>query len=217
MSKLKSKSLENIVIRHDLFSGLRPADMDFLVSNPSLKLLKFEGKRNPFSEDDFVIMQDALRNNKTLTRLSLNFRDPPNDIDLHCLVPFVFDRTNLNSAYESNHHCLLEVCYWDNDVHYRRQINTGNAMWNRRKKIYIILSTRNINRRNAAHFESDDISIKHIPQILSILKPFSEHALYNEDYDTRDEHEVTPLSIAYEILRDWKMPELYSYLNLVDD
>ena len=74
-----------------------------------------------------------------------------------------------------------------------------------------------MNRQNAAHFESDDISIKHIPQILSILKPFSEHALYNEDYDTGDEHEVTPLSIAYEILRDWKMPELYSYLDRVDE
>jgi len=215
MSKMKSKSLECIKIYSDIFSDLRPGDMDFLVSCPSLKSLWFYGDQ--LSDGDIVIMQDALRNNKTLTRLSLNFRDPPNDIDLHCLVPFVFDRTNLNSAYESNHHCLLEVCYWDNDVHYRRQINTGNAMWNRRKKIYIILSTRNINRRNAAHFESDDISIKHIPQILSILKPFSEHALYNEDYDTRDEHEVTPLSIAYEILRDWKMPELYSYLNLVDD
>eukprot|EP00956_Cyclotella_meneghiniana_P016374 scaffold25832_cov60-Cyclotella_meneghiniana.AAC.8 len=235
MSKLKSKSLECIEIYSDIFSDLRPGDMDFLVSCPSLKSLWFYGDQ--LSDGDIVIMQDALRNNKTLTRLSLNFRDPPNDIDLHCLVPFVFDRTSLNSAYESNHHCLLEVCYWDNDVHYRRQINTGNAMWNRRKKIYIILSTRNINRRNAAHFESDDIGIKHIPQILSILKPFSEHALhneysdigeehevvtpfsiaYNEDSDIGDEQEVTPLSIAYEILRDWKMPELYSYLDRVDE
>ena len=217
MSKLKSKSLENIIIRHDLFSGLRPADMDFLVSNPSLKLLKFEGKRNPFSEDDFVIMQDALRNNKTLSKLSFVFLTVPNNFYLGCLVPLVFDRTSLNSAYESNHHCILELFSRDINGWNTKQINTGNEMWNRKKKIYTILSSRNMNRQNAAHFESDDISIKHIPQILSILKPFSEHALYNEDYDTGDEHEVTPLSIAYEILRDWKMPELYSYLNLVDE
>ena len=90
---------------------------------------------------------------------------------------------------------------------------------NRRKKIYNILSTRNRNRENAAYFESDNIGIKHMPQILALLKPFSVHYLGNYDdkeddevdsEDGKEDDEVEPLSIAYEIMRDWKMPELYN-------
>eukprot|EP00956_Cyclotella_meneghiniana_P011582 scaffold16276_cov49-Cyclotella_meneghiniana.AAC.2 len=67
-----------------------------------------------------------------------------------------------------------------------------------------------------------------MPQILALLKPFSEHYLGNYDdkeddevdsedgkeddevdsKDDKEDDEVEPLSIAYEILRDWKMPEL---------
>ena len=89
-------------------------------------------------------------------------------------------------------------------------------MLNRRKKIYTILSTRNKNRENAAHFESDNIGVKHMPQILALLKPFSEHHLHDKE-GIRGEDEVEPLSIAYEIMRDWRMPELYNLDVMEED
>ena len=88
-------------------------------------------------------------------------------------------------------------------------------MKNRRKKIYHILSTRNRNRENAAYFESDDIGIMHMPRILALLEPFSEHHL--DDKEGKEDDEVEPLSIAYEIMRDWKMPELYNYLDVMEE
>ena len=86
---------------------------------------------------------------------------------------------------------------------------TYDPIWNRRKKIYTILSRRNRSRKNAAHFDSDGIGIKQIPQVLSLLKPFSEHHLHDKDA-IQGVDEVVPLSVAYEIMRDWKMPELYN-------
>ena len=81
--------------------------------------------------------------------------------------------------------------------------------------LYTILSTRNGQRKHAAYFESDHISIKHIPQILALVKPFSEHYL-NDRGGALGEDEVEPLSILYEIMRDWKMPELYNFLDKMD-
>ena len=57
--------------------------------------------------------------------------------------------------------------------------------------------------------------MKHIPQILALLKPFYEHCL--DDYEGKDYDVVEPLSIAYEIMRDWKMPELYNCLDVMEE
>ena len=74
---------------------------------------------------------------------------------------------------------------------------------------------RNRNWQSAAYFESNGIGIKRVPRILALLKPFSEH--YLKEFGSKDHDEVEPLSIAYEIMRDWKMPELYSYLDVMDE
>ena len=42
-----------------------------------------------------------------------------------------------------------------------------------------------------------------------MLKLFSEHYLHDENR-MQEESEVNPLSIAFELMRDWKMPELYN-------
>ena len=86
--------------------------------------------------------------------------------------------------------------------------------FNRRKKIYTLLSKRNRHRENASFFDLDGIEIKHIPQILSLLKTFSEHSIATGGI--REDDEVKPLSIAYEIMRDWRMPELY-YLDQMEE
>jgi len=209
INKLKSKTIEKMYIGDrsvpgTLFSGLRPAE--FLQSNPSLKkLMLFD---NPLSGEDFVHMQTALQNNTTLLQLTYELDTLP--ITWRRLISVVFDRTSLNAAYESNHHCCVKGFSHNNGKICYKYFNTGShPEWNRRKKIYTILSMRNMNRQNAAHFESENMGIKYLPQILSILKQFSEHNLHNEDDDVGD-HDVKPLSIVYEIMRDWKMPELYN-------
>eukprot|EP00956_Cyclotella_meneghiniana_P020720 scaffold36945_cov42-Cyclotella_meneghiniana.AAC.1 len=219
-SKLKSPTLESMELTRNGISNLLPGDIsDLLSSNPSLKILDLRG--NPFNGQDIVYIADALRNNTSLRNLRLGLNNnrvlpgnwPP-------LLPIVFDQTSLNSAYDSNHHCHLEILSRQLRPHpISKFISKFNKyedpIMNRRKKIYHILSTRNRNRENAAYFESDDIGIMHMPRILALLKPFTEH--YLDDKEGKEDDEVEPLSIAYEILRDWKMPELYNLDCMEED
>jgi len=39
----------------------------------------------------------------------------------------------------------------------------------------------------------------------------------HDEMGRRDNEEVNPLSIAYEIMRDWKMPELYNFDTMVEE
>jgi len=211
--KLKSVTLKEIDLgcNYRELSNLRPTDVpELLSSNPSLEVLVLNG--NPFNEHDIVQIVDTLRHNTTLCHLSFLFRSPlgwlrvptrPNN--LHLLESVIFDHTSLSAAYDSNHHCRLSGV--------TSNITKFNAYrdptLNRRKKIYNILSSRNKNRENASYFETDGIDIKYMPRILALLKPFSEYHLH-EERGGQDKEDVNPLSITYEIMRDWKMPELYN-------
>eukprot|EP00956_Cyclotella_meneghiniana_P038928 scaffold162300_cov20-Cyclotella_meneghiniana.AAC.1 len=125
---------------------------DFLSSNPSLRELDL--RWNPFNEQDIIYIADALRNNNSLRKLRFGFDDPyilPHN--WYLLASIVFDQTSLNSAYDSNHHCHMEISPITYPIDKFNMYQ--DPILNRRKKIYNILSTRNRNQENAAHFESD--------------------------------------------------------------
>jgi len=207
---LKSKSLVKIDLKNINFGmyDLLPTDMtEFLSSNPSLKNLDMGGNR--FNTQDIDYISNALRQNKTLRELNLRSNHGSDDW-YYTLESVVFDCESLNGAYDSNHHCLLKISRTAKFNIY------DDPVLNRRKKLYNILSTRNRQRENAACFEYDEIGIKHIPQILSMLKLFSEHHVDEED-GWQEVNEVCPLSIAFEIMRDWKMPELYNNLSVMNE
>eukprot|EP00956_Cyclotella_meneghiniana_P003404 scaffold4111_cov43-Cyclotella_meneghiniana.AAC.1 len=214
--KLKSKTIERIEVEQ--FNGLPnlgPTDMsEFLSSNLSLSELSLCD--NAFNEQDIVYMSNSLRHNTTLRKLCITHTNPPNNWDL--LESIIFDCSSLNTAFYSNHHTRLRYS-WSLDrcnSNIEKFNMCNDPILNRRKKVYTILSRRNRSRKNAALFDSDGISIKQIPQILPLLKPFSEHHLHDEDAIQGDD-EVVPLSIAYEIMRDWKMPELYNLDHMDED
>eukprot|EP00956_Cyclotella_meneghiniana_P029395 scaffold70984_cov36-Cyclotella_meneghiniana.AAC.1 len=203
-NKLRTEKVYKIDLTNNQLSNLRPTDMsEFLSSNPSLRDLILDD--NPFNEQDIVYIADALKHNTTLNLLGIQLWDPPTN--WHVLEYAIFDPTSLNAAYNSNHRCRLynmgvkpNIC----------RFNTcDDSTLNKRKKIFTLLSKRNRRRENASFFERDGIGIKHIPRILSLLKPFSDHHLHDEKGIQGDD-EVKPLSIIYEIMRDWRMPELYN-------
>eukprot|EP00956_Cyclotella_meneghiniana_P032164 scaffold87139_cov22-Cyclotella_meneghiniana.AAC.1 len=210
-SKLRTENVQEIDLSNNHLSNLRPTDMsEFLSSNPSLEELDLSN--NPFNEQDIVYISDTLRHNNTLCRLRFRFGDPPTNWNL--LESAIFDSTSLNASYDSNHHCHLYIYSPGSDI---GRFNTcDDRALNRRKKIYVLLSKRNRRRENASFLEQDGIGIKHIPQILSLLKPFSEHHLHDKK-GTQGDDEVKPLSIAYEIMRDWRMPELYRLDQMEED
>ena len=214
-NNLKSKTLEKIDFYLCYLTDLRPTDMtELFSSNPCLRKLDLTGNR--LNEQDIVYIADALRHNTTLRRLYLGiFDEPPSN--LHLLEDIIFDHTSLNSAHDSNHHCQLDLSSYKRFNPEIIKFNTCiDPTMNRRKKIYTILSSRNRSRANAAYFEQDRIGIKHVPQILSLLKPYSKHHLKDEN-GIQGKDEVKPLSIVYEIMRGYKMPELYNLDLMVED
>eukprot|EP00956_Cyclotella_meneghiniana_P020675 scaffold36753_cov41-Cyclotella_meneghiniana.AAC.3 len=212
-NKLRTENVQEIDLSSNHLSNLRPTDMsEFLSSNPSLEELDLYN--NPFNEQDIVYIADALRHNNTLRSLQFRFRFGVPPTNLYLLEYAIFDSTSLNAAYDSNHHCHIYTHSPGSDI---GRFNTySDPTLNRRKKIYLLLSKRNRRRENASFLELDGIGIKHIPQILSLLKPFSDHHLH-DGYGIQGEDEVKPLSIAYEIMRDWRMPELYNLDVMEED
>eukprot|EP00956_Cyclotella_meneghiniana_P010512 scaffold14627_cov46-Cyclotella_meneghiniana.AAC.4 len=209
-NKLQTENVHMIDLSDNNVSNLRPTDMSvFLSSNPTLEELNLSS--SPFNEQDIVYIADALRHNTTLRRLYFWVRPPP--ANWYLLKYAIFDSNSLNAAYDSNHRCQLFLDRMTSNIY--KFNSCSDLKFNRRKKIYTILSTRNRQRENAAVFEQDGIGIKHIPQIMSLLMPFSEHC--RQTYWHQEEDEVKPLSIAYEIMRDWKMPELYNLDQMDED
>ena len=77
-------------------------------------------------------------------------------------------------------------------------------MDSRADKIYHLLSLRNREGSNVQHlnleFEDDD-SLALVPRVLESVHRYSR--------DGQGQNSVHPLTIMYEILRSWKMPELH--------
>ena len=85
-----------------------------------------------------------------------------------------------------------------------------------RRKIYHLLSERNKEGSNVhylnSEFDDDDeeggVSIKLVPRVLECVRDY--HCALLDDY-RKKYNPVPPLSIMFEILRSWKVPELYEH------
>eukprot|EP00956_Cyclotella_meneghiniana_P031142 scaffold80795_cov76-Cyclotella_meneghiniana.AAC.3 len=202
--KVKSRTLQHVELVSNRLSNLRQTDMaEFLASNPLLACLDLS--KNPFTHQDVILIADAIKHNTTLRVLKLC-----TNLDQSYLFDsLVFDDTSLNALYHSNHSCKIRHSFshqpfrdLDLNPYHDRNLNL-------KRKIYTLLSRRNRQNENAACFDSEGIMIKHLPHILSLLKPYSEHN-YCDQWFPADADEVKPLSITYEIMKGWKMPELYN-------
>ena len=207
--KLTSKSLRTLFLAGNHLSNLRPTDMSrFLAANPRLKRLDLS--RNPLGRQDIIYISDALKHNTNLRRLDIKNMD----VELGNLSFVIFDDSSMNAAYTTNHYCKIETTDSSDSYMFNRY---NDPKLNMRKKIYYVLSKRHQSRENASCFDSEGIDIKHLPNILAILKPYSDHHLEADIFTRKQESiEVVPLSIVYEIMRGWRMPELYNFVDKMD-
>ena len=131
------------------------------------------------------------------------------DIGRNALTKVVFDRTSLNSMSDCNHVCIIHV---DGGINVPTGSSNGNRYLpssnaRRVSKIYQLLSERNKEGSNVQHLnlefddgdEENDNSLKLAPHVLECVQM---GGFVSSD-------SVKPLSIMYEVLRGWKMPELY--------
>ena len=168
--------------------------------------------RNHLNDDDALLIAHALKQNNNLQYLRLGDNDIT-DVGRTALSKAIYDSTSLNSVMDCNHRCDIEdIRFLDIPENYSNMTPKGN----RAMKIYHLLSLRNREGSNVQHlnveFEDDD-SLALVHRVLESVYRYSRSRSVRGFVRVRQlrlqPNTVHPLSIMYEILRSWKMPELY--------
>ncbi|KAL7523629.1 hypothetical protein ACHAXR_000259 [Thalassiosira sp. AJA248-18] len=185
---------------------------DFLALNPPLQELCLI--ENHLDDNDAILIATALKHNTNLQRLFLEDNDMT-DVGFSALKKVVFDWTSLNSVADSNHSCLI-VCGTSSGNYF------CDPQSNKEEKICSLLSSRNEEGTNSFHLDLEfgGDSLKLLSKVLECVNNYSRRYTRKMDghgvipineYSREDGcvELVRPLSIMYEILRSWNMPELY--------
>ena len=143
----------------------------------------------------------SLKQNTKLKRLSLGGNDIT-EVGVDALKKAIFDPTStLNNVFDSNHTCRirgigLEEYFYD-------KFSTKKQI--RGRKIYSLLSRRATEGLSAYHLEMElgEDSLEIVPYVLECVN------MYKERYISLLDPVKRPVAIVYDILRSWKMPELY--------
>ena len=178
---------------------------DFLATNPCLENLYLDG--NCLNDNDAVSIAESLKQNHLLSFLDLT-NNNLTKTGWMALRKAEFNNTSLNAAADSNHTCnikyppdgsaLIEAIDTSEMNGDRNLTLAFDPTWVRRKKIYKV-SSRNRELSNVEHF--DDIHVKLLPKMLSSIQEYSN---YQDDNISQDRGHVHPLSIVYEICRNWE-------------
>jgi len=202
------KSFEFIEFdKNEIETGGRTEIPDYIATNPPTTRLHLS--YNQLNDNDAILIARALEQNNILREIRLGGNMITN-IGKEALLKVVYDPTSLNSISDSNHSCHI---FGVVDVPMLSFLNNASRIpseW-REWKIYNLLSERNGEGRNVQHlnseFDDEDDSLKLVPNVLGVVNVDNKYnSLIREPtYQIR----VRPLSIMYEIVRGWKMPELY--------
>jgi len=182
---------------------------DYIARNPPLRTLLLSD--NKLNDEDATFIARALKQNTNLKNIYLYGNDITN-IGKEALSKAMYDPTSLNTVYDCNHTCqiVLDVIVRKDLPDWCRNAGYTDPKTIRCMKMHYILSLRHREGSNVQHlnteFDEDEdgddtsLSLKIVPKVLEAVSKHSK----NEHHDCRP-----PLSIMYEILRGWKMPELY--------
>ena len=192
---------------------------DYIASNPPLNALYLAG--NKLNDNDAILIARALKQNNHLKQIRLDDNDIT-ETGYNTLCNSFYDFTSLNSISDCNHTCHVEdirLCRCSSfENSSRRPIKETRA-----RKIYYTLSTWNEEGSNVQHLnsefddEDDADSLKVVPQVLAAIQHYHDEYNHGKRYKRdNDAHKRVhcpqphhPLSITYEVLRGWKLPELF--------
>jgi len=172
---------------------------DYIATNPPLTYLNLTN--NHLVDNDARLIARALKYNTKLKILSLG-RNDITEVGINALKMAIFDTTStLNNVFDSNHTCRirgigLEEYFYD---------KFSTKKQTRGRKIYSLLSRRATEGVSAYHLEMElgEDSLELAPYVLSCVN------VYKERYISLLDPVKRPVAIAFDILRNWKMPELY--------
>ena len=168
---------------------------DFIDENSPLAYLNLSG--NHLNDNDARFIADALRVNTKLKSINLGANNITS-VGFNALKIAIFNTSSLNAVADSNHTCTIKGVgvepSWINNKSNEKQVN-------RDRKLFTLLSTRSHEGSNVSLLDKElgEDSLKFAPKVLGFLNT------YHHQMFTRR------LAITFDILRNWRMPELYEY------
>ena len=184
---------------------------DYLATNPPLNQLRLSN--NKLHDDDAILIAGALKRNTKLKRIELG-KNNITEVGGYSLSKAIYDPSSLNALSDCNHVCHVFGIDLGNLT--ELAVLRDGANYKRAAKIYRLLSSRNEEGSNVYHlnmeFGGDDDengdSLKLVPKVLDSVQRYSKSLRTNQGSPYKK-----PLSIIYEIMRSWRMPELYEQMN----
>ena len=201
---------------------------DFLSTNPPLKTLLLKGNR--LNDDDALHIALALQSNTNLRYLDLKSNELTNEgISAVYLLAIIglslsddrsdtesFSDLTLNAVSGANHTCEIHGILGSentmNDLD--ESIESASKMfmndsiksgkWNRGRKLFWVLVIRH---PNASHIESElpERNMGFVPHVLACINTYSTY------WRRSDFIANCNLSVLFELVRDWKTPEMYQF------
>ncbi|EJK53188.1 hypothetical protein THAOC_27431 [Thalassiosira oceanica] len=171
-----------------------------LATNPQLETLCMN--KNQLNDIDAELIAQALKQNTDLQELYL-YENNITSAGFEKIVEAIYDPSSLNAMVACNHTCLVEyVEENDNCMGGNEEFLTPQQR--RRRKLYNLLSARHAEDRNAHHLNAElgegAFTTKLVPRVLECIGRLSPDGAIESP---------TPLSLYFELIKSWKMPELY--------
>ena len=166
-----------------------------LAINPQLGTLYITDNR--LNDRDAELIARALKQNTNLHKLYLG----ENNITaagFETIQAVIYNPSSLNAMEACNNTCYVD-CVGGND-----NISGLTPQQRRRRKLYKMLSARHAASSNARHLNAElgELGIiKLVPRVLERIHQCS------GDRST----DTPPLSLFFELMKSWKMPELYEH------
>ena len=163
-----------------------------LSTNPQLKKLNISG--NELNDRDAELIAQALKRNTNLQELFLE-ENNITSAGFERIRTAIYDASSLNAMGSCNHTCWVD----------RVKGNfVAGPQHCRRRKLYQLLSSRHADGSNTRHLDTelgkDTCTMKLLPRVLECIERCSS----DRKLDT-----PMPLSLFFELITDWKMPELF--------
>ena len=163
---------------------------------------------NELNDRDAELIARALGQNTNLQNLCLS-RNDITAAGFEKISKVLYDPSSLNAIEACNHTCFVDCVDW-NDDYEGGNIPGLTPQQRRRGKLYKMLSARHAAGSNAFHLnaelgEGPDI-IKLVPRVFERIQQCS---------GDRSEDSPLPISLLFELVKSWKMPELYEHRESV--
>ncbi|EJK74857.1 hypothetical protein THAOC_03441 [Thalassiosira oceanica] len=175
-----------------------------LATNPQLEALVMSG--NELNDGDAELIARALKQNTNLQRLCMD-ENNITSVGLENMLEAIYDPSSLSAMESCNHTCCIDLV--EQNDHYVRVGGNYSGMTSqqrRRRKLYKLLSARHDEGSNARHLNAElgegAFTTKLVPSVLGCIEQCS---------IDRSTDAPTPLSLYFELMKSWKMPELYGH------